>query len=470
MVFNKTKIIATVGPASNTKEKLMELVVAGVDVFRLNFSHGTHEEHQRVIHMIREINERFNMSISILQDLQGPKIRLRDVENGGFEVKRGESLVIAFEEGMGTRERLTSTYDLAKDMKPGEQLLIDDGNIELKVTKVEGRVVYADVVYGGMIKPRKGINMPDTKVSAPSLTAKDREDLIFGLQNEVDWVALSFVRTEVDIMELKKIIQDAGKPTMIVAKIETPMALKNIDKIIDATDAIMVARGDLGVEIPMEEVPLVQKMIVQKCNRNAKPVIIATQMMESMIKNPRPTRAESTDVANAVMDGADALMLSAETASGVFPLETIQSMVKIITHVEKYRKDIYHKYYEIDPEHQDVNSSALVAHACLLAKEISAKGVVAMTKTGYTAFQLASHRPEANIYVFARKKHILTMLNLVWGVRGFVYERQGSTEETFTDIHKILGDTNSLSKGDLYVSTRSVPSETGTSILKLDKI
>lgn len=474
MNFNKTKIVATVGPACNTREKLLELIVAGVDVFRLNFSHGTHDQHLEVIKHIRNLNQEFNFNIAILQDLQGPKIRLRDLENGGIEVKAGEMVVIAYEEGIGTRERLTSTYDLAQDVRAGEQILIDDGNIELRAIKIVGREVHAEVVYGGLLKPRKGINLPDTIVSAASLTKKDREDLIFGLENEVDWVAMSFVRTAVDILELRKLINESGKHSRIVAKIETPFAIKNIDEIIAATDGLMVARGDLGVEIPMEEVPLIQKTLVQKCNAASKPVIIATQMMESMIKNPRPTRAETNDVANAVIDGADALMLSAETASGTYPIQTVQSMVKTIGHIERYQKSIYNKKYMLDEKSPNYVSNALIAQACKLARNTHAKAIIGMSRTGYTAFEIAKYRPESNIFVFTRTRKLLCTLNLVWGVRGFVYDRIVSAEETFTDIEKILVDTGYLQKGEVYVSTRgSVPGSderSGINILKISKV
>jgi len=300
--YNRTKIIATVGPASNSREKLRELMLAGVDVFRLNFSHGSHEDHLKVIQLIRELNEEMEMTVAILQDLQGPKIRLREVENNGIMVEAGEKIVIAYEKATGTKERLTCTYNLAKDVKPGEPILIDDGNIELRVDSITETEVFTTVVYGGLIKSKKGINLPNTLVSEPSLTSKDLEDLVFGLENNVDWVALSFIRQAEDLNDLRRIIHESGKLTKIIAKIETPHALKNIDNIIEATDAVMIARGDLGVEIPMEEVPLWQKKIVTKCVQQAKPVIVATQMMESMITNPRPTRAEANDVANAVLD------------------------------------------------------------------------------------------------------------------------------------------------------------------------
>ncbi len=474
-VSKRTKIVATAGPASNTKELLLELMVAGVNVFRLNFSHGTHEQHLQVIKYIRELNDRFNFNASILQDLQGPKIRLGDIENRGIEVEKGEELIIAYEKNtVGTRQRLVSTFDLSKDVKQGEQILIDDGNIELITTKIIGNEVHTKVIYGGFIKPRKGINLPDTKITAHSLTDKDRIDLQFGLENEIDWIALSFVNTAVDVMELRQLIQEAGKDSRIVAKIERPHALRHIDEIIEVTDAIMVARGDLGVEIPMEEVPLVQKSLVQKCHKAAKPVIIATQMMESMIHNQRPTRAETNDVANAVMDGADALMLSAETASGKYPVQTVQSMVRTINHVEKNYNAIYNRYNKVKRERPDFISSRLLTHACKLAEDTEALALVALTKTGYTALQLASRRPKAQIIVFTRNRHILTMLNLVWGVKGYYYEKLGaSMDEIFEEVERIMLENDDLAEGEVYVSTRSrVPDSerVTTNIIKIDMI
>ncbi|MDB5262163.1 MAG: pyruvate kinase, partial [Adhaeribacter sp.] len=326
--FNKTKIIATVGPASNNHDMLSALIKEGVDVFRLNFSHGKHEDHRQVVSMVRELNLQLGTHICLMQDLQGPKIRLGDVENGQVEIKAGDKIKLVCDNSVSTATRLSTIYkDLARDVNVGDAILIDDGKIELRVIATDkDKEVEVVVIYGGPVKPRKGINLPDTSVSAPSLTEKDIEDLHFGLDNDVEWVALSFVRKAQDIADIKRIIQERGKDTLVVAKIEKPEAIRNIDEIIAATDAIMVARGDLGVEIKAEDVPMLQKMMVEKCNKAGKPVIIATQMMESMITNARPTRAETNDVANAVFDGADAVMLSAETAAGSYPLETIRSM------------------------------------------------------------------------------------------------------------------------------------------------
>ncbi|MDX5346614.1 MAG: pyruvate kinase [Hymenobacteraceae bacterium] len=456
--FNKTKVIATVGPASNSYDVLKSLILAGTDVFRLNFSHGTHQDHLQVIKLIRQLNEELDTSISIMQDLQGPKIRLGDVENGSVMLESGEQIRLLCDNSVSNAEQLATNYEtLAKDVEVGDMILIDDGKLELKVTGTDKVCeIQAEVVFGGVVKPRKGINLPDTNVSIPSLTEKDLLDLEFGLENDVDWVALSFVRKVEDILHIKEIIKSRGKDTKVIAKIEKPEAIKNIDGIVEEADALMVARGDLGVEMPMEEVPMLQKMLVQKCNIAAKPVIIATQMMESMIQNPRPTRAETNDVANAVMDGADALMLSAETATGAFPEQVIKSMNRTITSIETHG-DIFHKNFEVSKSSPTFCNDILVGHACNLARDTEAKAIIGMTKSGYTAFQLAKHRPKAHIFIFTSNKNLLNKLNLVWGVRGFHYDKFESTDATITDIKQILVREGHLKQGDIFVNTASMP-------------
>ncbi len=458
--FNKTKIVATVGPASNTKEKLLELIVAGVDVFRLNFSHGTHQQHLEVINHIHDLNKTFNYNISILQDLQGPKIRIGEMENGSVEIFEGDDLVITTEqEIVGTAHKISTTYSpLTRDVKSGDTVMIDDGNIELRVYKVDGPDVYTKVVFGGVLKSRKGMNLPDTSISEPSLTKKDRRDLEFGLQNDVDWIAISFVRQSGDVTELKNIIRDRGKRAKVVAKIERPEAIKDIDAIIEASDALMVARGDLGVEIQMEEVPIQQKRIVRKCNMAAKPVIIATQMMESMIENPRPTRAEANDVANAVLDGTDAVMLSAETASGKYPIQVIQKMTRIIRAVES-TADIYDKYYKHDLSDPYFYSEVIIDSACQMARQTNAKAIIGMTNSGFTAFRIARHRPEADIFIFTANKPLLRTLSLVWGVRSFYHKGTESTNDTFEQLKEILVKEGHLRKGNVYINTASMPLE-----------
>jgi pyruvate kinase len=454
--YNKTKIVATVGPASSSKEMLRALLKEGVDVFRLNFSHGSHSDHQKVIENVREITREIGSAVALLLDLQGPKIRVQDMQPG-VEIVQGQELTITTREVLGNNELVSTSYErLPQDVKIGDMVLIDDGKIELKVKEVRDVDVICTVVYGGPLKSRKGINLPQTKVTAPSLTEKDKQDLEFGLKHNVDWIALSFVRKASDIESLRNIIKESNSTSRIVAKIEKPEALENIDAIIDATDAVMVARGDLGVEILMEEVPMVQKMLVEKCNKAAKPVIVATQMMESMIENPRPTRAETNDVANAVMDGADALMLSAETAAGKYPIEVIRSMVRTIGSVEK-NANIFYKFRDIDAQSPTYSTDSLILTACKLAQEVNAKAIVGMTQFGYSAYKAASHRPNANIFAFTSNKSIINTMNLVWATRAYHYDKAASTDQTIADVEAILKQDGHVKSGDKFVILASMP-------------
>jgi pyruvate kinase len=454
--YNKTKIVATVGPASNNKEMLKALVKEGVDVFRLNFSHGSHVDHQKVIDIVREINKEEDCTVALLLDLQGPKIRVQEMAPD-IVIERGQAFTITTTQLVGNKSIASTSYqNLPNDVKKGDVILIDDGKIELKVTEVKGIEVVTEVIYGGPLKSRKGINLPFSKVTAPSLTEKDIEDLELGLKNNIDWIALSFVRKASDIDDLRGRIQAAKATSRIVAKIEKPEALSNIDDIIAATDAVMVARGDLGVEIWLEEVPMVQKMLVEKCNKAGKPVIVATQMMESMIENPRPTRAETNDVANAVMDGADAVMLSAETAAGKYPLEVIRSMVRTISSVEK-NPNMYYRFRELDPNSPIYIHDSLVLSACKLAKDVGAKAIVGMTSSGYTAFKSSSYRPNANIFVFTGNKSLLTSINLVWGARAYYYDKDNSTDETIADVEAMLKSEGHVQSGDVFITLASMP-------------
>lgn len=458
MHSKRAKIIATLGPASEEKEVIKKLILAGADVFRLNFSHGTHADHLARMKTIDEVNQELGTSVCKLQDLQGPKIRIGEMENGQAEIVPGQKLVIITEDILGTSEKVSTTYKpLATDVKVGDFVMIDDGNLMIKVLSSDGKEVVTEVIHGGLLKSRKGINLPDTEISAPSLTDKDRVDLEFGLKHDVEWVALSFVRNAKDITDLREIITAAGKSTKIIAKIEKPEAVEDIDAIIDATDAIMVARGDLGVEVLMEDVPPIQKMIVKKCNNLGKPVIVATQMLESMTDNPRPTRAEANDVANSIYDGADTVMLSAESASGKFPVDSVRSMAKCISAIEQSTDFIYDKHWE-DSGRTDLEpNSLLVSSACRLSKAIGAKAIVGMTKSGYTGFSLAKNRPEANIYIFTDDRHLMNTLNLVWGVTAFYYDKQNAIDDTFDELAEILKSKGLLEKGDKFVTTASMP-------------
>ncbi|MBW3129342.1 MULTISPECIES: pyruvate kinase [Hymenobacter] len=458
--FNKTKIVATVGPASDTYERLGALIREGVNVFRLNFSHGEHETHLNVINTVRRLNKDLRTNAGLLQDLQGPKIRLGEVEGGSVEIKAGDKIkLVCGEKEISTAERLSTIYlGLARDVKPGDAILIDDGKIELRVLATDReKEVDVEVIYGGTVKPRKGINLPDSDVSAPSMTEKDIADLKFGLENDVDWVALSFARRAEDIRFIKSLIAEAGKQTRVIAKIETPEGLRNVDEIIALTDAVMVARGDLGVEIAGGEVPLAQKMIIQKCNKAGKPVIVATQMMESMITAPRPTRAETNDVANAVLDGTDAVMLSAETAVGAYPIEVIRQMGAIIRSVESKSETIFNHWVPIDSNSPGFMVDSLLSAAGHLAKNTGAKAITGMTHRGYTAFQLSKYRPKADIFIFTDSRELLTVLSLVWGVRSFYYDRMNSTDSTIDDLKNILTTTGHLQKGDVFINTASMP-------------
>jgi pyruvate kinase len=456
--FNKTKIVATIGPASNTQTQLLSLIRAGVNVFRLNFSHGTHKEHLDRIKIIRKINKTLDIPVTILQDLQGPKIRVGEMENEGVSLKLGNKIVITTGNIVGTAKKISTSYKaLPQDVAKGDIILIDDGNIEIRVIDKNDKDVFGQVLHGGILKSRKGINLPHSNVSLPSLTPKDIKDLEFGMEHEVDWIALSFVRSGQDIRDLRSIILKNNKAIKIVAKIEKPEAVQNIDEIIAEADALMVARGDLGVEIPMEQVPMIQKMIIKKCNAAAKPVIVATQMLESMIQNPRPTRAEASDVANAIMDGADAVMLSAETAAGKYPALAVRSMARIIRSVEKNYDGIYNKTYESDEKSPTFLHDQVLATAAFLAKDIHAKVITGMTVSGYSAFNLAKYRPNANIFIFTGSRHFLTQVGLVWGVRAFFYEKIESTDDAVNDIKNILLDKELLREGDVYVSTGTTP-------------
>lgn len=476
--MKRTKIVVTLGPASSTVEMIEEMVKAGADVCRINFSHGSYENVLEEIKNIRAINKKLGTHIAILADLQGPKLRIGKMENDGVELAFGRELIITTNECIGTAGRIYITYpQFPKDVKVGENILIDDGKLLLKVLETNGKdEVKVIVCHGGMLSSKKGVNLPNTKISLPCLTEKDLKDLHFALEQKVDWVGLSFVRSAKDIIELKNIIKNFNSDvrTGVIAKIEKPEAILDIDNIIRETDALMVARGDLGVEVPMQEVPVIQKMLVRKCLEASKPVIIATQMMESMITNISPTRAEVNDVANSVMDGADAVMLSGETSVGNHPVKVVEAMTKIIEHVEQKSYN-----YNRDAPLPDVNahndryiSNSICYSAAKMAESTKASAIITITHSGYTAFKLSSHRPEAHIYVFTDNYNILTTLNLVWGVQGFYYDKHVSTDHTIADIKFMLKKTGFIKLNDLIINISSVPlSEKGKSnMIKLSAV
>lgn len=470
---NKTKIIATIGPSSSAKSALRDMIEAGMNIARLNFSHGTHEDHLEVIRNVRELNNELGIHIGLLADLQGPKIRLGEVEDGGVEIRSGHALTITTEECVGNAERVQITYpDFPKDVSAGETILINDGKLILQVTSTDGKTNVNTVVeHGGMMESRKGVNLPNTAISSPCLTEKDLKDLALAIEHEVEWIGLSFVRRADDVIELKRIINENKSRAKVVAKIEKPEAVADLSNIVRETNAVMVARGDLGVEIPMQEVPVVQKNIVKMCLNESKPVIIATQMMESMITNPSPTRAEVNDVANSVLDGADALMLSGETSVGDHPSLVIRSMHSIIRHLEA-KGDIY--YRELNPisSIDRTITDSICQNSVSLAEQADARCIITMTNSGYTAFKIASYRPKASIFVFTDNKHILNMLSLVWGVRGFYYDKYVSTDHTIADLKLRLKREHLVEEGDLVINIASMPiSERGQSnMMKLSMV
>ena len=471
----RTKIVATVGPACDTYEGLLALVKAGVNVFRLNFSHGTHEDKKNVIDNIWKIIKNEPYNISILADLQGPKLRVGDLSNGSIELKEGDEFIFTTEKTLGTKAKIYVSYpNLSKDVKPGERIFLDDGKMELKVKKIlNASEVLMSVTLGGVLLPRKGVNLPDSELTMDSLTEKDRKDLEFIFTQKIDWLALSFVRKAIDIIELKKIIKDNDSKLKVIAKIEMPEALKNLRDIIVESDGIMVARGDLGVEIPVEQVPMIQKDIIRKCMHRAKPVIVATQMMESMIDRTKPNRSEVSDVANAVLEGADAVMLSGETATGNYPTLVVQTMSKIIMEVERTVYD-YNKEDILAPQPHSPSflSDAICYTACKLAKDSEATALVGMTQSGYTAFMLSSYRPKCPLYIFSKERTLISQLSLSWGVRAFYYAEEESLDDIIFDQINILKERGFLQKDDVVINTGSTPVELHlpTNMVKITRV
>lgn len=458
MTKRKTKLIATVGPACNTYDKLVELYQAGINVFRLNFSHGTHEQHRDVIENIIHLNKEYNAHVGILADLQGPKMRVGIVQNNAVKLSEGKRIRVTNEDVIGNTDIISVTYDkLTQDLKPGEMILIDDGKIELRVVQtISEKMIECEVVSGGILSSKKGFNLPNTQISIPSLTEKDRHDLRFILTQPVNWLALSFVRNAKEINELKNILDEHDSPIKVISKIEKPEAVENIQSIIKASDAVMIARGDLGVEVPMEEMPLIQKHIIQTCLELYKPVIIATQVMESMIDMPRPTRAEITDVANGVLDGADAIMLSGETSVGKHPAKVVQTIDRIIRRTEQEDR-IYYKNNLPNKKSKTFLSDAICYNASSMAEDVQAKAVNGMTFSGYTAFMLASYRPKADIYIFTSNPSLINQLSLVWGVEAFFYDSFESTDESIIDVIEILKNNGRIQAGDIVINTASMP-------------
>ncbi|MHB8057326.1 MAG: pyruvate kinase [Desulfuromonadaceae bacterium] len=464
----KTKIVATVGPACSSPEMILKLMQAGVDIFRLNFSHGDNAQKLELIRTIRHISDKLGRQAGILGDLQGPKIRTGKMAGDGMLLVKGQEVVITTDNVLGSDGVIPTIYQsLPHDVHPGSRILLDDGLLELKVVAVDGERVRCLVVTGGLLKNNKGINLPGVDVSAPCLTEKDLLDLDFALEAGVDFIALSFVRTAEDIKEIKKIIADKGKDTPVVAKIEKPEALRNFKKILEATDAVMVARGDLGVEIEPEKVPIYQKKIIQACNKAGKPVITATQMLDSMIRNPRPTRAETSDVANAIVDGTDAIMLSAETASGDYPIESVETMVRIA-------KDVEHTDFlaSVVPDSSASTVAQAVAESsCRTAAKLKAKAIVVFTRSGSTAALISAFRPSTPIMAFTTSLAIRRRLSLYWGVHCTSVGIMEDTDQQISEVEKKLLATG-FRRGDLVIITMGIPIETrgSTNLMKVHEL
>ncbi len=460
--IKRTKIVATVGPACSSYEKLLELVIAGVNVFRLNFSHGAYDDKLAIINHIKEINRTQPFNIAILGDLQGPKLRVGELENGKIELKDGNTFIFTTEKIIGTSEKIYVSYpNLAQDVKVGERIFLDDGKMELKAEKIlNDKEILVSVTLGGILTPKKGVNLPDSALTMPSLTEKDLADLDFIIANELDWVALSFVRKANDIIDLKKRIKEQNSKIKVISKIEMPEALNNIRDIIVESDGVMIARGDLGVEVPVEQVPMIQKEIIRRCMRRAKPVIVATQMMESMMERTKPNRSEVTDVANAVLEGADAVMLSGETAMGEYPRLVVEMMSKIIMEVERTAYD-YDRDDILTPQAHSPSllSDALCYSACKLAEDVNANALIGMTQSGYTGFILSSYRPKAPLFVFSKERSLINQLSLSWGVRAFYYAEEENLDTIIFDQVNILKERGFVKAEDVVVSTGSTPTK-----------
>lgn len=455
----KTKIVATLGPACSSKEVIKNMIDAGVNVFRINFSHADYADVKERIDIIRGLNEEFGYTTAILADLQGPKLRV-GVMKEDVVVSKGDIITFQTADDIpGTAERVYMNYkEFPKDVKPGEKILLDDGKLMFEALETNGTTeVVCRVIQGGPLKSKKGVNLPNTKVSLPALTKKDVKDALFAIENNVDWIALSFVRTPKDLEELQDMIAKHSEHKIpIIAKIEKPEAVENIDKIVAFCDGLMVARGDLGVEVPAEEVPLIQKKLIHRAKTARIPVIVATQMMETMITSLTPTRAEVNDVANSVMDGADAVMLSGETSVGNYPVEVIETMTRIIKSVE----DSPLIQVPHNPPHVRTKrfiTKSICFHAAVMANEIKAKAISTLTNSGYTAFQISAWRPSAHILVFTSNKRILTQLNLLWGVRSFYYDKFASTDDTVEDVNMIAKAKGFVDKGDMVINLAAMP-------------
>jgi pyruvate kinase len=472
--MRRAKIVCTIGPASNSKDIIYRLIKAGMDVARLNFSHGTHTEHKEAIEIIRTGARRYNSPVAILQDLKGLKLRVGSIRGGAITLKKGSILAITTDEIVGNPQEISISYPhLIKDVEIGDKILMDDGLIQLRIVEKEKNKLITKVIEGGILREKKGVNLPRTKISGSSFTEKDKEDLAFGIKMGVDYVAVSFVRSKDDILKVKNWLKNHGSDIPVIAKIETPQALENINEIIDVSDGLMIARGDMGVELPPEKVPLIQKHLIQQCNKALKPVITATQMLESMTEHMRPTRAEAADIANAVLDGTDALMLSAETAIGKYPVEALKMMDRIIRATEKEYLRIKDRSRLIAQGSSPTGFAQAIAEAaCMSAVDIKAKAIVAFSKSGFTALLVSKFRPPVSIIGFTVKEETLRRMSLYWGITPQVMRFPSSTDEMISESESALLKRGFVKKGEPIVIIATSPFALGgkTNILKLHRV
>tara|TARA_B100000700_G_scaffold330173_1_gene455055 strand:- start:1978 stop:3414 length:1437 start_codon:yes stop_codon:yes gene_type:complete len=470
--LKRTKIVATIGPSSLSKGVIRKMILSGLNVCRINFSHCNHKDALQIISIVRDLNVELNAHVAILGDLRGPKLRVGSVVEGVTLDKGGDVVVEGGNRPSNKNNIFVNHEHLANDVNPGEKILLDDGKIILRIMRVESQKIFCSVIQGGELLSNKGVNLPNTKISVSAITNKDLDDVLFCVENHVEWIALSFVRSGQDILSLKKIVADNNGNSRIIAKIEKPEAIKNLNSIVACSDALMVARGDLGVELPAQKVPVLQKKIVRAARRNAKPVIIATQLMESMTTSLVPTRAETNDAANAVFDGADALMLSGETSVGKYPTRVVRTVSKIILNVESSdeRKD-FNRFLPHKSNTRYI-SDAICYQSSEIANQVGAKAILAFTASGYNAQKISSNRPNAHIFVFTHNRQLLNMLSLIWGVVGFYYNNLESTDNTIEETQSILKSKKIIKSGDFVINIASMPIKNKgmTNMLKLEKI
>lgn len=469
--MRRTKIICTIGPASEQGDKLKELMLAGMNVARFNFSHGTHEEQKVKLERVKKVSKELGLPVATLLDTKGPEIRLRDFANGKEVLTAGQSFILTTEEILGTNEKAAITYkNLYKDVKEGTTILIDDGKIEMVIDKIEGTDITCRVINGGTVSNHKGINVPGAVLTMPYISDVDREDIIFCAKMEYDFLAASFARTKEDILQVRKILTENGSKAKIIAKIENMQGINNLDEILDVSDGIMVARGDMGVEIPLEEVPVIQKAMIKKAVSKGKHVITATQMLESMIENPRPTRAETADVANAIYDGTTAIMLSGESAAGKYPVEAVKTMAKI---AERAEKDIDYRGRMKKSDVGDVDITTAISHAtCTTAADLNATAIITVTISGFTAGKISRYKPSCPIIGCSISPRVCRQMNLMWGVTPLLIEREETADDLFEEAAKVAEEAGLIKKGDVVVLTAGVPLGTAgnTNMLRVIEI